>query len=202
MPRRMPTHHTLDVLKGLRPPNDVDFHAAMDPADVTGANAIQGGIVFAGRCVSLNANGQFILGVGNSEMPMFLFNNSDDADVVNDGGDVTTEPDAWKGSSPTGKLKAIVAIMGAEFETTEFKSDVNYAINDLLTAAKSVAAGAGGDATNLALAGVLVKIPGAITASHVVGQVSTKFTVGDAANKNVHQRNVLRFWGLHWPKTT
>ncbi len=199
MPRRIPTHHTLDVVKGLRPPNDLDFVAPFAAADLTGTNAIQGGIAFAGRCVSLNANGEFIFGVGNYEMPMFLFSNSDDADVKNDGGDVTTEPDAWKGSTPAGGLKAVVAIMGAEFETTEFDASANYAVNDLLKTAKSVAAAAGGDATNLALAGVLVKSSDVVGDVHIVGQVSKKFTAA-SPNKNTHLRPVLRFWGLHWPK--
>jgi len=44
-----------------------------------------GGVVHQGKCVSLNAAGEFILGVGDQAVPLFLLSNSDDYDVTNDG---------------------------------------------------------------------------------------------------------------------
>lgn len=114
-PRQM-TANTLNALKGWPQMNAVDYHAAFDPSIPAGDLP-----VLAGSVVSLNSSGNFILGVGqNVAMPMFLFNNSDDPDVANDGGDASTTPGVWIPISPTGQAMALVAVGAYELVSTAF----------------------------------------------------------------------------------
>ena len=94
-PRQM-TANTLNALKGWPQMNAVDYHAELD-SSITDT-------VLAGSVVSLNSSGKFIQGVGTSAvMPMFLFSNSDDPDVANDGGDASTDAGVFVPISPTGQ---------------------------------------------------------------------------------------------------
>jgi hypothetical protein len=130
-PRQM-TANTLNALKGWPQMNAVDYHAAFDSSVPAGDLP-----VLAGSVVSLNSSGNFILGVGTSKvMPMFLFNNSDDPDVSNDGGDASTTRGVWIPISPTGQAMALVATGAYELVSTAFVAG-SYAPNTPLTSAKS-----------------------------------------------------------------
>lgn len=127
-PRQM-TANTLNALKGWPNMNAVDFHSALD----SGIPAIDLPVL-AGAVVQLNANGNFILGVGTSKvMPLFLFNSSDDPDVSNDGGDASTLAGVFVPISPTGQAMALVAVGAYELVSTAFVAAA-YAPNDPLTA--------------------------------------------------------------------
>lgn len=136
-PRQM-TANTLNALKGWPQMNAVDYHASFDPGIPSGDLPVR-----AGSVVSLNSSGNFILGVGNSPvMPMFLFNNSDDPDVSNDGGDASTDAGVFIPISPTGQAMALVAVGAYELVSTAFVAGV-YAPNTPLTANKSGSADPG-----------------------------------------------------------
>jgi len=138
-PRQM-TAHTLDALKGWPAPHALDFAAELSES-IPGANLP----VLSGTVVRLNASGKFELGVGTSSvMPLFLFSNSDDPDVENDGGDASTDKGVFVPITPSGKAMALVATGAYELTSTEFVADT-YAPNDALTAAT-----AGGNAGKLA----------------------------------------------------
>lgn len=126
-PRQM-TANTLNALKGWPSMNAVDFHAAFD-SGISSSDLP----VLAGSVVSLNSAGDFILGVGNTRvMPLFLFNNSDDPDVVNDGGDASTEAGVFIPIGPTGQAMALVAVGAYEFVSTAFVAG-SYPPNTALT---------------------------------------------------------------------
>ena len=123
-PRQM-TANTLNALKGWPQMNAVDYHSALD-ASVTGT-------VNAGTVVSLNSSGKFVLGVGTTvAMPMFLFSNSDDPDVANDGGDASTDAGVFVPISPTGQAMALVAVGAYELVSTAYKTSGSYAPNTAL----------------------------------------------------------------------
>lgn len=127
-PRQM-TQHTLNALKGWPSPHAVD-HAAVLSESIPEANLP----VLGGSVVRLNAAGKYELGVGTLKvMPLFLFQNSDDPDVQNDGGDPATEKGVFIGITPSGKIMALVATGAYELTSTEFVDDT-YAPNDPLTA--------------------------------------------------------------------
>jgi len=70
---------------------------------------------------------------------MFLFSNSDDPDVANDGGDASTDAGVFVPISPTGQAMALVAVGAYELVSTAYVS-ASYAVNAPLTA--DLAAGA------------------------------------------------------------
>jgi hypothetical protein len=136
-PRQM-TANTLNALKGWPQPAAVDFHTEFD-ASIPAANLP----VLAGSVVHINASGKYELGVGTlSVMPLYMFNSSDDPDVVNEGGDPATEKGAWIPINPTGQAMALVAVGAYELVTTAFVADT-YAPNDALTSALAPDAAAG-----------------------------------------------------------
>jgi hypothetical protein len=168
-PRQM-TAHTLNGLKGWPAPHALDFAAKLSEA-IPGANLP----VLSGTVVRLNSSGKFELGVGTAKvMPLFLFNNSDDPDVQNDGGDAATEAGVWVPVTPSGKAMALPATGAYELTSTEFVSDT-YAPNDALTAAT-----AGGNAGKLA--------KGTMYTDMIVGIVSR------GQVDNGYGFNALAFW--------
>lgn len=137
-PRQM-TENTLNALKGWPQQAAVDFNSSFDESIPAGDLP-----VLAGSVVSINAAGKFILGVGtDAVMPMFLFNNSDDPDVVNEGGDPATKKGAWVPIGPTGQAMALVAVGAYELVSTAYVTGVTYAPNDKLTSDKSGGANPG-----------------------------------------------------------
>jgi len=165
-PRQM-TANTLNALKGWPQPAAVDFHTEF-------ADTITD-VVLAGSVVHLNSSGNYELGVGtDSVMPLFLFNNSDDPDVVNEGGDPATEKGVWVAISPTGQAMALVAVGAYELVSTAYV-DGDYEPNDPLTSDKT-----GGDAGKLKV--------GTLYTDMVVGIVSR----GEVDNGYGH--NAVAFW--------
>ena len=124
-PRQM-TANTLNALKGWPSQHAVDFHAKFD-ATILAANEP----ILAGSVVSLGADGEFELGVDtNDRMPLFLFNNSDDPDVENDGGNAGAGGDkgVWVPVSPTGQAMALVAVGAYELTSTQYVTGGNIGV--------------------------------------------------------------------------
>jgi len=126
-PRQM-TEHTLNALKGWPQPAAVDFHTEFDPSVAAILDPVPPGSV-----VHLNVAGKYILGVGTlSVMPLFMFNGSDDPDVVNQAGDPSTQRGVFVPISPTGQAMALVAVGAYELVSTAFVPGT-YNPNDKLT---------------------------------------------------------------------
>lgn len=165
-PRQM-TANTLNALKGWPQMNAVDYTAAFDAAVTS--------VVPAGSVVSLNSSGKFILGVGNLKvMPMFLFANSDDPDIVNDGGDASTVKGVFIPIGPTGQALALVATGAYELVTTSYVSG-SYLPNAALTSATT-----GSNAGKLSA--------GTMYTNMIVGLVSRGVV------DNGYGKNALAFW--------
>src|SRR5262245_53773951 len=112
-PRQM-TAYTLNALKGWPQPAAVDFHTTFDPAVVAGNT-----VVLAGSVGHLSDAGQYVLGVGSKAvMPLFMFNSSDDPDVVNDGGDASTTRGVFIAINPTGQAMSLVGNGAYELVST------------------------------------------------------------------------------------
>lgn len=190
VPRQM-SEHTLEVPKGWPNPNAVDFSAPISAAVLS---AISGGVVFAGTCVHLNASGEFELGVTGFQMPLFLFNNSDDPDVENPGGDPATRAGAWVAVAPSGNLLALPAKGAYEMATTEFNDTLTYAPNAALYAPTGTTLNTSGCLTNAAGTG------GTYPTETVVGVVSRGRTPTTA--RNSHGQHELFFWPVFLPGHT
>lgn len=195
---RQMTDHILEIIKGAIPMLGpcVDYQAKFNGTQLS---TVTGGVIFAGRCVSLNSAGEFVLGVGATNatlsVPMFLRSNSDDYDVKNDGGVLASEVGAWSPGMPTGKLQAIVAMYAGELETTEFDTTLNYAYNNALTAPNTPT-----DANGLLnTAGKLTNAAIKPYQNVVVGYVSLPYTAA-TPRLNAHGKKVLRFWSTFLPK--
>lgn len=185
VPRQM-TAHTLEAPKGWPSPTAVDF-AAKISANVTIDP------VFAGRCVHLNASGEFEMGVpngvGDCDMPIFLFQNSDDPDVANPGGNPATEKGVWVAVAPTGKIMGLPAAGAYELETTEFEPVSTagaYAPGDPLTATP--------DNANAVTGGRITRNSVTAYGTHLVGIVSR------GVFENSHGKNALAFWPYNLPR--
>lgn len=178
---RQMTLHTLNGAKGWPRPHAVDFTADFNSTQL---GAISGGVAFSGRVVHLDSSGDYRFGVANRQMPMFLFQNSDDPDVSNDGGDATTDVGVYVPIAPTGKMMALVAIGAYELESTEFDTAQTYAPNETLTAATG---------TTLATAGVLTNQSATPYTNAICGVVSR----GEITN--AFGRAALCFWPVYLP---
>jgi len=169
-PRQM-TANTLNALKGWPQMNAVDYHTAFD-SSIPSADLP----VLAGSVLSLNAAGNYILGVGTTPvMPLFSFNSSDDPDVSNDGGDASTDAGVWIPIAPTGQSMALVATGAYELVSTAFV-DGAYPPNTPLTADVS-----GGTAPGKLVAGIRYT-------DMIVGIVSRGVV------NNGYGKNALAFW--------
>lgn len=192
---RQMTDHVLETIKGpLKGPATgiLDFRASFNQAQV---DLISGGVIPAGRCMCLNSDGELILGVGDRTPPLFVTHNSDDYDIAIDGGDLSADYGAYA-PSLSGKAVALSGLGGFELETTEFLTNLNYAINDSLTAPVST----GVAATMLSASGKLTNV--CEPYSHtIVGWVTRPFTAA-TPTKNAHGVPTLRFWSDFLPKLT
>lgn len=172
-PRQM-TANTLNALKGWPNMNAVDYHAELD-SSITDT-------VLAGSVVSLNSSGNFVQGAVGTVMPMFLFSNSDDPDVSNDGGDASTDAGVFIPISPTGQAMALVAVGAYELVSTAFDSSLTYAINEPLYSE---------DASNTDSSGVaagLLHNAGVLYTNNCVGIVSRGVV------DNGYGKDALAFW--------
>lgn len=180
--RRSMTEHTLEVLHGYK--TDTDAVTYTTAFDATALSSVTGNVAFAGRCVSLNPSGNFVFGVGNRSMGMWLLMSTDDPDVSNDGGNPATDANAWIPLAPTGQVTAVVAAGAFELGTTEFNSSLTYAPNDTLTAATG---------TTLSTCGVMTKASAVPYTNPVCGVVSRGVVT------NSHGRQELHFWPVYLP---
>jgi len=136
-PRQM-TAFTLNALKGWPQPAAVDFHTTYDPTLLT-----PGTVVLAGAVCHLTDAGQYVLGLGSKAcMPLFMFNSSDDPDVINDGGDASITRGVFVPINPTGQSMSLVAVGAYELVSTAFVA-ATYLPNDKLKSTLSPAADAG-----------------------------------------------------------
>lgn len=132
-PRSM-TAFTLNALKGWPQPAAVDFHTEFAATVAAIRDPVPPGAV-----VHLNSSGFYELGVGNLKvMPLFMFNGSNDPDVVNDGGDASTEKGVFVPISPTGQAMALVAVGAYELVSTDFMAGT-YNPNDPLSSLTTTA---------------------------------------------------------------
>ncbi len=171
-PRQM-TANTLNALKGWPQPAAVDFNTEF-------ADTLAGTTVLAGTVVRLNSAGKYELGVGKRlVMPLFLFHNSDDPDVKNEGGDPATEKGVFIAISPTGQAMSLVAIGAYELVSTRFVS-ASYPPNTHLTSTDS-----GGNAGKL--------VAGEPYTDTIVGVVSRGVV------DNGYGFEALAFWPYYLP---
>lgn len=163
----------LDALKGWPSESALDYSAGLSP-DVAFDMP-------AGRCVSLDADGDFQAGVAGTAMAIFLLNGttSHHTDVTNPGGK------HWTPVAPTGKLSGLVATGSFELEVTEFDDARSYAPNDTLTAAQ--------DNDDEAVGGVLTNAGAVAYTNAVCGVVSR------GVSKNSHGVEALAFWPVWLP---
>jgi hypothetical protein len=119
----------LDPLKGWFDLSALDKSAKLSAALLALTTAVP-----AGRCVHLDANGEFALGASDAEMPIFLWNGRNHPDVTNDGTSPITGNVNWIAISPTGVMSGLVATGGYELQTTEFDDDQAYLANEMLMA--------------------------------------------------------------------
>lgn len=173
-PRQM-TAKTLNALKGWPQMSAVDFHAEIDPSVLDVVDP-----VLAGSVVRLNDSFKFQLGVGvEAVMPMFMFYNSDDPDISNDGGDPATDQDVYIPISPTGQALALPAVGAYELVSTQYV-DAVYLPNTPLTSPSDA------DDPNDADNGKLTE--GILYTDMIVGFVSRGLV------NNGYGRTALAFW--------
>lgn len=153
-------------------------------------NAAATGVV-RGSVVSLNDNGEFVLGLpegsGNKyPMPMFSKKNAYDPDVQTGAvGEATGEILAT--STVGGTIMAYVATGGFEIESSEFDKAADYGINVALVA----------DANGKVTPADSNAVYGAKT---VIGIVSkTPFRGKDSMNVNGTGNNRICFWPVFFP---
>ena len=169
---RQMTAKTLNALKGWPQMNAVDFQAKLSATIPSGDLPAPPGCV-----VSLNSSGEFILGVGNSNvMPMFLFYGSDSDMIANNGGDASTDKGAWVGMTPSGNTLALVGCGAYELVSTAYVTGQTYNPNTPLTANKSGSAAPG------------YLRPGVINTSMIVGLVSRGIV------DNGYGHSAVAFW--------
>lgn len=178
VPRSM-VAHTLNVVKGWHHQSALDFSAKI-------SSAVQF-VVFSGRAMHLDSAGELRTGVDTNGMTLFLFPNSDDPDVQNDGGDPAVDADAWVGVTPSGKALALPAKGAYELESTEFDTTLLYPPNTLLTAVAN-------DVTQ-SIGGVLTT--GTKYVNHICGVVSR----GVVPSNYLRGKNALAFWPVWLPPT-
>jgi len=190
VPRQM-TAHTLEAKKGWPSPHAVDFSAKFA---TSGTNAlIDGYVAFAGSIVSLDTSGNFVYGVANGFMPMWLLQNSDDPDVENPGGTLLSGASgtsgAWSAVAPTGVITALPAAGAYELATTEF-SGTGLLPNDPLRAGTSAD---DGDHADRGKVSEYAWAQSDGTEPDVVGIVSR------AEANNSHGISELSFWPVYLP---
>jgi hypothetical protein len=178
--------HTLDAVKGWFHMAALDFTAKLS-SNVTIT-------AYAGRCVHLNSDGEFEMGVQGNQMPIFLLQSSTDSDVSNAGGTL------WYPISPSGNLTGLVAKGAYELETTEFDGNQTYAPNDYLRAVASNSdQTTGGRLTNQSV----VTLENSTSLSSSTNPTAVVGVVSRAKRKRQSDRNyVLSFWPIYKPGKT
>jgi len=153
---------------------------------LTGTTAVP-----AGRCVSLDSNGDIVLGLSsNHAMPMWLKQGKDSLDVQNDGTSPVTSTVHWHAVVPRGWVSALVATGGYELQTPEFDTTKTYAANDPLTADTA------GKLTNASV--TLYTTPVVGVCSWHETQKATGSATGPVGT-NAHGVKVITFWPVYLP---
>jgi len=191
------TEHAAVIAHGAHPEYRLEFPAPV--AEDSNATSI-----YQGSVVSLNANGEYVLGCGvgtgsNFPVPAISMKNVFDPDVATGkvadpqtvsvtAGTVTTDytfynPKKSTFSAVGGIITAIPCTGGYEIETTEFVQDSTYAPNDALI----VGSTAGVDLGKIDVAPATLKNPYAAgNTSPVIGFVSkATFTVEAYSQKRI-----------------
>jgi len=177
-PSQMFTHE-LNGVKGFIPaqPWVVDKTANV-ASGVTLTNCL------AGRIVSLNTSGEWIMGVGtitaNSRpMPFVLFQSAGDFDVVGDDGNFT----GAQRSGVQNRITGVCVAQCAELQSTEYTTGVTYAPGELLTASDTT--------------GLIVKTSGT-SAATIIGVVSSAGgNTGLVVSEHSRSINRLQFHSVY-----
>lgn len=147
----------------------------------------------AGQCVHLNSSGLFEAGCQLTQMPMWLFQGANEADVSNYGG-----TDQWVAINPRGFMMALTAKAALELETTEFVPGT-YNPNDLLKSPVGLTANDEALDSNrrptTSSSGVLRKDSITLYTTAVVGVVSR------GVKQNYNKKDMLAFWPVYLPGT-
>lgn len=200
VPRQM-TAHTLEAPKGWPSPHAVDYAAPFDSTDLATLRAA-GHEVYAGRCVHVENTGALKYGCTGRQMPMFVFQNSDDPDVENPGGTPSTDPHVWIAVAPTGVLNCLVAKGAYELATTEFDATQNYDVNELLYAATGTTNATSGVLTNAGIGGEdwpAVAAVGVVSRGRTAAGASDAQAIYPATGENSHREDELFFWPEYLP---
>jgi hypothetical protein len=183
----------MDAVKGWFHLAALDKSAKLTSSLLTGSTAVP-----AGRVAHLNSAGEFDLGAGGTEMPIFLWNGSDHPDVYNSGVSPTTSTTHWTPISPTGVMSGLVATGAYELQTTEYETTGTYALNTVLTADRAVST-TNGKIVNTTIAASAVSICG-VCSAHVGGDNQTTQTAGPTGT-NAHGVSTLTFWPCYIPRS-
>jgi len=179
--------HALTAIKGWFEMAALDFAAKLSPNVTIEA--------YGGRVVHLNAQQEFEMGIANTQMAIFLLQNSSSFDVSNPG--LTLAGNFMHQSiMPRGDMSGLVASGGYELQTTEFDQEPTraYAPNQLLTAkADNTDADTGGVITN--------DRAGAGGSGGAVQQYvhAACGVVSRGQSLNEHGVKVLTFWTIYLP---
>lgn len=121
----LPFEHAIDIPKGW-------FHMAA--LDYTAKVASTVTTPFpAGRVIHLNAQGEFVLGVHNTGMPMIAMTASNALEVTSE--KYTADGNFVQQTAiPAGVVTGLVCKGGYEVQSTEFNKQRTYTPGDLLTA--------------------------------------------------------------------
>jgi len=200
VPRQM-TAHTLEAPKGWPSPHAVDYSAPFDATDLATLRAA-GNEVYAGRCVSVQSDGALKYGVTGRQMPLFVWQNSDDPDVENPSGSLATDPHAWAAVAPTGVMNCLVAAGAYELATTEFVSTLAYVPNELLYAATGTTNATSGVLTNAGIGGAAwpaIAAVGVVSRGRTAAGVVGAQTIYPATGNNSHRVAEIFFWPTYLP---
>jgi hypothetical protein len=187
MRSRLMTDHKLDATCGYFSPYAVVRRARFNGALLS---TITGGRVPRGRCIHLNDDQEWILGVAADKVAHWNFQSSDDADIsVGEKGDPATDRKPFE--SGVGGFALGLSAMGSyELRTTEFDDTQTYIVNQPLTAATG---------TTYATSGVMTNVGATYASGIVCGVVSRNRTPGSRTQDDMKQ---LYFWPGHYPFST
>ncbi len=156
----------------------------------------------AGRVVSLNDSGDFVLGLGTTghAMPLWLFTGPENPSLF--GGDSETPP-RWVDPTTEKAYGAIayVATGAYEIQTTEFDDQQEYACNDLLKADSD------GKVTNQDVTVYVDQVVGVCSVHENAENIRDPYrgfgtaTEEPPRGKNANGYETLTFWPVYLPGT-
>lgn len=117
----------LDVLRGFVPQFSLEKVRPLDATLLSDATEVP-----AGRVAHIAADGEWELGATGHQVPHFLWQGKNDADVQNPGTSPTTDVTYWVGIGPNGRMRGLPATGAFELQTTEFDDAQTYLPNEML----------------------------------------------------------------------